>query len=182
VLKWFGGLLLAGLLTLLLVYGTGETGVRQVVRWTARCSVCLLCLALAADGIKGTFFGWRHWAEVLRSLALSHGVHLVAVMMLALYTGGRNLIERGSPVLLLGGAIAYAFIFWGAFRPEFRVVSFGLIWIWAVFLVSYGTRAMRMPWPFAFPVALLVIAMLVRLASLLKPSPARIQGRANVDA
>jgi hypothetical protein len=83
------------------------------------------------------------------------------------YTGGRNLIERSSPIDILGSALAYVFIFWGALRPRSRLVSFGLFWIWGVFLVSYGTRALRRPLPFGFAVALLAVGMLVRLSSLL---------------
>jgi hypothetical protein len=45
-----------------------------------------------------------------------------------------------------------------------------LFWVWGVFLVSYGTRALRMPLPFGFAVALLAVAMLVRLSSLLRLS------------
>jgi hypothetical protein len=160
-----------GIAILLLVYGTGEEGVLRVVRWTARVSFVLLCLALVADGVRGEFFGWRRFASVLRSLALSHGVHAVAVATLAVYRGGANLVERGSPVAILGGALAYVFMFWGALRPASRVVSFGLVWIWAVFMVSYGWRAMRMPAPFAFVVGVLVLAMAVRVGASLRRSP-----------
>jgi hypothetical protein len=97
-------------------------------------------------------------------------VHAAAVATLAVYTSGRNLLERSSPIDVLGGALAYVFIFWGALKPRSRVVSFGLFWIWGVFLVSYGTRALRMLVPFGFAVALLAVAMLVRLASLLRMS------------
>jgi len=41
-----------------------------------------------------------------------------------------------------------------------------------VFMVSYGTRALRLPIPFALPVALLVAAMLARLSALLARTPA----------
>jgi hypothetical protein len=170
VLKLTAALLGLGVAVLLLAYGTAEPGIREVVRWTARSSLCLLCLALIADGVRGRFFGWRHWAELLRSLALSHTVHAAAVATLTVYTSGRNLLERSSPIDILGGALAYVFIFWGALRPRSRLVSLGLFWVWGVFLVSYGTRALRMPLPFGFAVALLAVAMLVRLSSLLRLS------------
>jgi hypothetical protein len=159
-----------GIAALLLLYGTGEEGVLQVVRWTARVSFVFLCLALVADGVRGEFFGWRRLPSVLRSLALSHGVHAAAVAMLAVHRGGQNLVERSSAVTVLGGAIAYVFIFWGALRPASRVVSFGLLWIWGVFMVSYGGRALRMPVPFAFVVGALVFAMLVRTLAPLRRS------------
>jgi hypothetical protein len=163
MVKAVAALLAAGVPALLLIHGTGESGVREVVRWTARCSVCLLSLALVADGLRGGFFGWRRFADVLRSLALSHSVHALAVAALAFHLGGRNLLERSSPIDVLGGALAYVFIFWGALRPHSRATSAGLFWIWGVFMVSYGVRALRSPLPFAFPVAMLVLAMLVRL-------------------
>jgi hypothetical protein len=176
MLKWFATLLGLAVAAILLLHGTGEPGVREVIRWTARSSVCLLCLALAAEGVKGRGLEWRHWADVLRSLALSHAIHGVAVVALAFHTGGRNLLERSAPVDVLGGALAYAFIFWGAFKPRSRLVPAGLFWIWGVFLVSYGTRAIRMPMPFGFAVALLAAAMLVRLSGGL-----RIPGSAMID-
>jgi hypothetical protein len=163
VSKTFALLLALGLGVVLLAYGTHEEGVRQVIRWTARSSFCLLCLALAGEGVKGTSFGWRQRADLLRGLAMSHGLHAVAILALAWYTSGGNLMERASVVNVLGGAFAYAMIFWGAFRPFSGVTSFGLFWIWGVFLVGYGTRAMRMPWPYGLAVALLAAALLVRV-------------------
>jgi len=62
----------------------------------------------------------------------------------------------------------YVFIFFGALRPHSRVSSAGLFWVWGVFMVSYGTRALRWPVPFAVPVAMLVLAMLVRLSGLVR--------------
>ena len=53
------------------------------------------------------------------------------------------------------------------------MTSIGLAWIWVVFMVSYGTRALRLPMPFAFAVALLVAAMLARLSALVARTPAR---------
>ena len=77
------------------------------------------------------------------------------------------LLGSSSPIDVLGGAVAYVAMFLGALRPRSRLASLGLFWIWGVFLVSYGTRALRMPVPFGFAVALLAVAMLVRLSSLL---------------
>jgi len=90
-------------------------------------------------------------------------VHGVAVAMLAVQLDGQNLLERGSPVAVLGGALAYVFIFLGALRPHARLTSAGLVWIWGVFMVSFGTRALRAPVPYGFGVGLLVLAMLFRI-------------------
>ena len=155
-------------LTVLAAGGAGEEGARQVIRWTARGSLCLLCLALAGEGLKGTFFGWRQRAHLLRGLALSHGLHLVAILALAWFTAGQNLLDRASVINVLGGLLAYVFIAWGAVRPQSTIVSYGLFWIWIVFLHGYGTRAWRMPWPYGVAVALLLFAMLVRVLAPLK--------------
>ncbi len=167
--------LAAGVPLLLALYGTGESGVREVVRWTARSSLLLFCAALATEGRAVSLPGWPGRTQLLRGLALSHGVHAVAVAVLALQLDGRNLLERSSADAVLGGALAYVFIFWGAFRPDARATSVGLFWIWVVFMVSYGVRAVRLPLPFGFAVALLVAAMLARLSALLarQPSPVR---------
>jgi hypothetical protein len=101
------------------------------------------------------------------------------VFALAAQTGGHNLLERSSPVDVFGGALAYAAIFWGALRPDSRLTSAGLFWVWGVFAVSYGGRAARMPLPFALPVLLLIAAMGLRLFGLRGPVAApRTQGRA----
>ncbi|HEY7924076.1 MAG TPA: hypothetical protein VII62_12900 [Vicinamibacteria bacterium] len=143
MLKPLAIVLAAGVALLLAMYGTGEAGVREVVRWTARSSVLLFCAAFATEGRAVRLAGWPGRSQLLRGLALSHGVHAVAVAALAVQLKGRNLLERSSPVAVLGGTLAY------------------------------GTRALRLPMPFAFAVALLVAAMLARLSALLARTPAR---------
>jgi hypothetical protein len=66
-------------------------------------------------------------------------VHALAIVALVLLTDGRNLVERSEPIAVLGGALAYLFLFWGALFPRSRVTSLG------------------------FAVLLLVAAMLTRL-------------------
>jgi hypothetical protein len=175
LLRALGVALAGGVVLLLAVYGTGEPGMREVVRWTARSSLLLFCAALATEGRAVSLPGWPGRTQLLRGLALSHFVHAVAVGVLAAQLDGRNLLERSAPVTVLGGALAYLFIFWGVLRPDSRTTSVGLFWIWVVFMVSYGGRALKQPIPFGFAVALLSGAMLARLSSLLAraPSPAR---------
>ena len=170
MLRGLAIVLAAGVLLLLAVYGAGDVGVREIVRWTARSSLLLFCAVLATEGRAVGLAGWPGRTQLLRGLALSHGVHAVAVAALAVQLAGRNLLERSSAHAVLGGALAYGFIFWGALRPDSRATAVGLFWVWVVFMVSYGTRALRLPMPFAFPVALLVAAMLSRLSSLVPRS------------
>ncbi len=142
------------------LHGLVDPEVGHVVRWTARSSLLLFCGALIAGGGAALR---KHRSALLRGLAVSHGVHLVFVVALAVQTAGVSLETRSSPVELGGGALAYAGIFWGALRPESRLTSAGLFWIWIVFFVAYGSRALLSPMPYAFAVALLALAMLARL-------------------
>lgn len=140
-----------------------EPLVREAVRWTARSSFALVCLILVGEGLA-----WRPSLPLgrttaLRGLGLSHTVHALFVAALAVLLGGANLVERGSPVAVLGGALSYLFIFWGALRPESKVVPWGLVWIWSNFVFSYGVRTLRAPWPWGLFIALLVAAMAVRI-------------------
>ena len=90
-----------------------EVAARELIRWTARLSLLLLlCAALAGEGI-----GLPPWASrrgLPQGLAASHTLHAAGIASLAVLTNGRNLLERGAPVLVLGGGRAYAFIYWGA--------------------------------------------------------------------
>ena len=127
-------------------------------------TLLLFCGALVAEG----GLALREFrTALLRGLAVSHGVHLLFVVVLAAQTAGGSLETRSSPLELAGGALAYGFIFWGAWRPETRAASAGLLWIWIVFMVAYGSRALQSPWPFGLAVALLAGAMLARLRPLL---------------
>jgi hypothetical protein len=139
-----------------------EALVREAVRWTARSSFALVCLILMGEGLA-----WHpslpvRRATALRGLGLSHTVHALFVAALAVLLGGANLVQRSSPVDVLGGALSYAFIFWGALRPESKVVPWGLVWIWGNFVFSYGVRTLRTPWPWGLFIALLAAAMAVR--------------------
>ena len=158
--------LAAGVLVLMALYGAHENGVREIVRWTARTSLFFLAAALVTEGRRLRSPWWER-SLLLESLAVSHTLHAVAIVSLAVQTEGRNLLERSSAVNVFGGALAYAFIYWGALKPESRLTSAGLVWIWGVFLFGYGTRALRMPLPYGFAVFLLLIVMARRVAAAL---------------
>ena len=158
--------LAAGVLVLMTLYGAHENGVREIIRWTARSSLFFLAAALVTEGRRLRSPWWQR-PVLLKSLAVSHTLHALAIVSLAVQTEGRNLLERSSAVNVFGGALAYAFIYWGALKPESRLTSAGLVWIWGVFLFSYATRALRMPLPYAFAVASLLAVMAIRVAAAL---------------
>jgi hypothetical protein len=161
-LKTLAGLVVGGAILLLVVYGAREDGAREVIRWTARSSLFLLCAVLATEGSRRALSPRWHRPVLLGSLAVSHTVHALAIVALAVQTDGRNLLERSSPLNVFGGALAYGFIYWGALKPDSRLTSAGLVWIWGVFMFGYGVRALRMPLPYGFAVALLLAAMALR--------------------
>jgi hypothetical protein len=158
-------LLAAGVQVLIAVYGAHEDGVREVIRWTARTSLFFLSAALVTEGWRRPLSPWWQRPVLLGSLAVSHTLHALAIATLAVQIDGRNLLERSSPLNVVGGALAYGFIYWGAVKPDSRLTSVGLVWIWGVFMFGYGTRALRMPLPYGFAVGLLLIVIAIRAAA-----------------
>ena len=144
---------------ILVAQGPDEAGVRVLVRATARTSAVLLCLALAswAPALAGALAPRR--AAFVRSLAVSHGLHLLAVLELARLTDGANLLERASAGRIGGGVLAYVVILAGALWPRHRLVEAGLLWVWVSFMASYVPRAVHSPWTYG-PIVVLLLASL----------------------
>lgn len=161
VLTWTAPLLVAMCVALALVGGTSEPGVRTIVRATARTSALILCLALSSWVVSALA---PRRAGLIRSLAVSHGLHLVAVLWLAALTRGANLEARAEPATVIGGVLAYAVIAAGAVRPRHPLVEWGLLWVAVSFLFAYGPRAARSPWLYGPAVAALLVAVVLRIA------------------
>jgi hypothetical protein len=169
VLRWAGPALLLMVAAILITEGTGAAGLREATRWTARTSLLLFSLAFASWGLASTSWPARNRAGLLAALALSHGLHLLAIGALALATGGENVAH--SPLSrLLGGMAAYAVIFLGAWRPAAAAVKWGAFWVWLVFLIAYLPRAVESPAGFGPAVAILGLALAVRVAGALLPA------------
>jgi hypothetical protein len=141
---------------LLLVYGITEAGAREAVRWTARTSLVFFGLAFAARAMPAGIAERR--APFLVCLAVSHGLHLGAIGLLAVETHGANIAARSSFVNLAGGALAYLVIGTAAFWPERPLVDLGLWWVWIVFAIGYVPRALAEP-AFYGPAVALLVAM-----------------------
>ena len=148
--------------------GFGEPGVRRVVRWTARSSLVLFSAALAGPALSAA--GWlaRNRHGLLAALASSHALHGAAIGVLAILTGGRNLEERASPLIVVGGLLGYVAIGWAALRPDHRLTGPGLVWVWGVFAFSYLPRALRSPVPYLLPLAMLALVMLALIVGRLR--------------
>ena len=173
-LAWTAPALAVMVLAILAVQGAGEPGVRMAVRATARTSAALLCLALASHALADGHALVRRRAGLVRSLAVSHGLHLLVVLRLAWLTSGENLRARSSALTVAGGVLAYAVLAAAFFHPEHRWVDRGLLWVWVVFLAAYAPRALRQPLLYGPFVGALVIALALRIAGALARRPAAV--------
>jgi len=178
----------AGLVLLLvaagLVAGWSEEAVRIVVRWTAKSAVVLFCAAFAASSLHALRrSAVTRWLMVNRrrlglSFALAHGLHLAALVALAV-AFPHPFVDGLDAVTLGGGGLAYAFVLameatsndaavrrLGARR--WRLLhTVGGWWIALVFANSYVGRTVVDP--VYAPFALLVVGTLgLRIARTLR--------------
>ena len=192
-----GGWLVAGVALLLLAMtalilgwaGTGEPGLRMLVRATARSSLVLFAAAFTASSLRRLWptpaTGWllRQRRYLGLSFAVSHTLHALAIAGLGLVLGDAFQIDR---VTVIFGGGAYAMIALMAAtsfdrsaawlgRRRWRVLHLvGGYWIWIIFVNSYTARGVmaiaRGSEPLAYvPVAIFVWAMLgVRVAAALR--------------
>lgn len=166
-----------GFMTVLLLaaHGEGEEGLRVVIRATARSSFALFLAAFVASALR------RFWPNAITvwlrgnrrylgvSFALSHAIHLFAILQLARLTSGASL--ESTPLFrLMGGGLAYVFIAamtatsfdrsaaWLGQRTWSLLHTSGMYVNWTIFMFSYGSRAFVAA--YYVPFALLLIAAL----------------------
>jgi len=182
---WCALALLAMCGALLAYHGTGEEGLRVLIRATARTSIVLFAGAFAASGLRRVWgspaSAWllRNRRYVGLSFAVSHGLHLAAILAAAATVPG--FAADVSPVTAIVGGSAYVLIALMALTSNDTAVrrlgrrrwrALHLTGLWLVFLIftnSYLGRAVHNPnyWPNA---ALLGAMLCLRLW----PSRARV--------
>jgi sulfoxide reductase heme-binding subunit YedZ len=207
--KSFGGWALVGCASLAVAlmcaalvaaYGSGEGGLRQVVRNTARTSLLFFVSAFVARALHSI---WRTraslWlseneAYLYASFAASHLVHAAAIFALAAATRGASLEGRGAATIVGGGGtVAYLFIalaaatafpraaaFIESHRNVSAVRAYGLYYVWVIFMFSYGGRAVRSS--FYRPFALALVAALALHVIALRRAQPRAGSRADATA
>jgi sulfoxide reductase heme-binding subunit YedZ len=188
--NWFEGWRLFAVLTLVLVVlsvwiaGMRQfevEGIRMVIRFTARTSLLLFCLAFSAAALaKLRPNAWTRWARRNRrylgvTFAASHGIHLVAIACFAVMdpTGYMGATNAASYIF---GGVGYACIIAmtatsfdrtaAAIGPRaFRILhlTFGY-YLWFQFMVSFGKRIPDMPLYALFLLPLLIVMALRRIA------------------
>jgi sulfoxide reductase heme-binding subunit YedZ len=191
--KSFGGWTLVGCASLtvavmcaalIIARGSGEDGLRLVVRNTARTSFLFFVIAFVARALhalrqtRASLWLSENQPYLYASFAASHLIHAAAIFALAAATHGESLAGRSATTIIGGGAVAYLFIALAAAPAIPRaaafveshtrvsaVRAFGLYYVWVIFMFSYGGRAVQSSFykPFAFT---LVAALALRVVAL----------------
>lgn len=155
-----------------------EEAIRLVIRQTARISLLLFCAAFAASSLLRLWpAGWSRWMMRHRrwlglSFALSHAVHLAAIVRLSAVAPDFAI----ETLTLIFGGLAYVFIalmaatsFDGAVgylgsRNWQRLHRTGAYYIWFIFVQSYIPRAVDAA-VYVPPTALLAGVLVLRIAA-----------------
>jgi methionine sulfoxide reductase heme-binding subunit len=187
---WFEGWRLFAVLTLTLIglciwiAGMRQfeaDGVRMVIRFTARTSLLLFCLAFSAAALARLYpSAWTRWLRRNRralgvSFAASHGLHAIAIGAFAALDPAGFATATTFASYLFGG-IGYAFIIamtatsfdrtaaaMGA-RAWRRLHLVGGYYLWLQFVVSFGKRIPDMPLYGLFLIPLLAVLALRLIA------------------
>jgi hypothetical protein len=184
IVAWCGGVVAAMGALLLLAYGTGEEGVRAVVRHTAQTSFALFIATYSASSARALwrtpFTAWllanRRYVGV--GFAVSHAFHLLAII--ALYRVSPSFRADLSWSTLIGGGLAFVLVFVMAATSSDRAVALlgrrawkalhtaGIHYIWFIFFISYTPRMLITSIAYAPFVVLLLAGLGLRIAARLR--------------
>jgi methionine sulfoxide reductase heme-binding subunit len=162
----------------LLLASPDVAGIRSVIRWTARTSLVLFLLTFIASAAWRRWPGpWTRWQLRNRrylglSFAVSHGLHLIAILAFA-HLAPAAFDQASNPSTRFVGEIGYAFVFamtatsfdttaaWLGPRAWKILHRTGAWYLWLVFLLSYLSRAVHHP-QYWVGVAAVLAALVVR--------------------
>ena len=188
--NWFEGWRLFATLTLVLaglclwIAGMRQfevDGVRLVIRFTARTSLLLFCLAFSAAALARLCpNAWTRWQRRNRrylgvSFAASHGIHAIAIACFAAMAPADYMAATNAASYIFGG-IGYAFIVAMAATSFDRTAAMigprawrflhlaGGYYLWFQFMVSFGKRIPGMPLYSMFLIPLLAVIALRLIA------------------
>jgi DMSO/TMAO reductase YedYZ heme-binding membrane subunit len=195
--SWFEGWRLLAVLTLSLIALSlwiasmrqfEVEGVRMVIRFTARSSLVLFCLAFGAAALARLWpNAWTRWQRRNRrylglSFAASHAIHAVAIVVFAKLDPA-GFAEATSPASYIFGGIGYAVIVAMSATSFDRTAALigprawralhlaGGYYLWFQFMVSFGKRVPAMPAYAAFLIPLLAVMALRMLAMASRSTP-----------
>jgi DMSO/TMAO reductase YedYZ heme-binding membrane subunit len=156
-------------------------GVRMVIRFTARTSLLLFCLAFSAGALARLWpTPWTRWQRRNRrylgvSFAASHAIHAVAIACFAAMSPPL-FMEATSAASYVFGGIGYAFIIAMTATSFDRTAAaigqrgwrllhlLGGYYLWFQFMVSFGKRIPGTPLYSLFLIPLLVVLTLRLIA------------------
>lgn len=159
-------------------------GLRAIIRLTARGSLTLFLTTFAASALAQLLPSeparWlrRNRRQLGLAFALSHGIHLAAIVLLARrdpllfwqLTNIGNIVSGGLAYLFISAMAATSFdrsAAWIGPRAWRLLHWTGTHYIWISFVVANGKRIPVSGW-YLVPVALLGIALALRLAAKLR--------------
>lgn len=193
--SWFEGWRLLAVLTLCLIILSlwiasmrqfEVEGVRMVIRFTARSSLLLFCLAFGAAALARLWpNAWTRWQRRNRrylglSFAASHAIHAVAIVAFAKMDPA-GFAEATSAASFIFGGIGYAVIIAMTATSFDRTAALlgprawralhlvGGYYLWFQFMVSFGMRVPAMPLYAAFLIPLLIVMALRLIAMAADP-------------
>ncbi|WP_298885080.1 hypothetical protein [uncultured Bradyrhizobium sp.] len=192
---WFEGWRLLAVLTLSLIVLSlwiasmrqfEVEGVRMVIRFTARSSLLLFCLAFSAAALARLWpNAWTRWQRRNRrylglSFAVSHAIHAMAIVVFARMDPA-GFADATSVASYIFGGIGYAAIIAMSATSFDRTAALigprawrtlhliGGYYLWFQFMVSFGKRVPAMPLYAAFLIPLLVVMALRMIAMAAHP-------------
>lgn len=199
--SWFEGWRLFGLLTLTLI-GLSiwiaamrqfeVDGVRMVIRFTARTSLLLFCLAFSAAALARLWpNAWTQWQRRNRrylgvTFAASHAIHAVAISAFAMldpagFAAATSLVSYifgGIGYLVIIALTATSFDRTAALlgpRAWRRLHLIGGYYLLLQFMVSFGKRIPEMPLYALFLVPLAAVFALRMISMAARPAPRQAQ-------
>jgi DMSO/TMAO reductase YedYZ heme-binding membrane subunit len=161
-------------------------GVRMVIRFTARSSLLLFCLAFSAAALARLWpNAWTRWQRRNRrylglSFAASHAIHAVAIVAFARMDPA-GFADATSAASYIFGGIGYAVIIAMSATSFDRTAALlgprvwrtlhlvGGYYLWFQFMVSFGKRVPAMPLYAAFLIPLLAVMALRLIAMAAQP-------------
>ena len=194
--SWFEGWRLLAVLTLSLIALSlwiasmrqfDVEGIRMVIRFTARSSLLLFCLAFGAAALARLWpNAWTRWQRRNRrylglSFAASHAIHAVAIVAFA-NMDPAGFTEATSAASYIFGGIGYAVIIAMSATSFDRAAALlgprawrtlhlvGGYYLWFQFMVSFGKRVPAMPLYAAFLIPLLAVMALRLIAMAASPN------------
>ncbi|GGI18865.1 hypothetical protein [Bradyrhizobium guangdongense] len=161
-------------------------GIRMVIRFTARSSLLLFCLAFSAAALAGLRpNAWTRWQRRNRrylglSFAASHAIHAMAIVAFAKMDPAA-FAQATSRASYIFGGIGYALIIAMSATSLDRTAALigprawralhlaGGYYLWFQFMVSFGKRVPAMPLYAAFLLPLLAVMTLRLIAMAARP-------------